>query len=285
MAEKFQLVMVFVILLLTIICIEMSRRNNKDPTGNIIVSIPKGSGRVVIVGIFTKSQICLCDRIPPLLTGLKRTIPDVHVALLVSNYSFVDKRIFNLHPKIIIHKVPALHKYDEFQKIINRHYAPGIRYGHYYNFLVEHPEFREIMVCDDDTLILRDPFDLFARHPNDIHIMRDIFDFTVHNDFNYRWFKAWQDLDPALKIQFGLKTKLVLSEADFEHTIPLNSGFMIAKRSQFMKIVKLMSVYNNLYQKNPWLSDQGLLNWMMLTGQLTDANLTLFTYGVMDEIV
>lgn len=222
---------------------------------------------------------------PLLLAGLARSLPEVPLVLIVSNYSLIDPQLFRHHPKLIIHKVPASRAYDSACRAKNRFYPNGIRYIHYVHFIEHHPEFHQVMVCDDDTLVLRDPFELLHRDPTRVHMMRDIYPMSVREDGNYIWFHAWEMLDPQTKQKFGLKTKLAVSESEFDATIPVNSGFVLAVRSEFLKMARIMTVFRHLYSYGSALAEQGLINWLIFSGQFKDQSVNLHTYGIMDEIV
>lgn len=151
----------------------------------------------------------------------------------------------------------------------------------YSKYLKKHSEIKYVVISDDDTLFFRDPFPLIDKAPNVVHFMEDIFPFSVTKDGNFIWTNAWACLDKKIKKKCGFKqlNNTLLSE-EFKNKIPLNSGLLMGNSKNIIKISDLIFnrfICPGMFPRN---AEQGLLNYLDLSGELKELNIPIKRHNI-----
>lgn len=111
--------------------------------------------------------------------------------------------------------------------------------------------------------------------------MEDIFPFSVTQDDNYIWTNAWACLDTKIKEKCGFKqlNKSLLSD-EFKNRIPLNSGLLMGSSKNIIKISDL--IINRFFCPGmfPKKADQGLLNYLDLSGELKELSIPIKRHNI-----
>jgi len=201
---------------------------------------------------------------------LDNFVPYANIIFCVNEFTKIDPIVIQ-HQNITINierfgnqtTEELRNKYPYF----SRNFYSGIRYYFYSQYLKNHSEIKYVIISDDDTLFFRDPFSLIYKDPNVVHFMEDILPFSVRRDPNYIWINAWASLDKKIKQKCGFK-QLNLSSDEFNKRIPINSGLLIGSSKNIIKIADLIStkfICPGIFPNN---NEQGLLNYLDLTGEL-----------------
>jgi len=223
-------------------------------------------------------------RIRKYFQALDNYVPYANVIFCVSEYT-------KIHPIIIRHKKIAI-KIERFgNKVIEdlRNKYPysspffynGIRYYFYSQYLKKNSKIKYVVISDDDTLFFRDPFPLIYKAPNVVHFMEDIFPFSVTTDGNYKWTNAWDCLDNKIKKKCNFKqlNKVILSD-EFKNKIPLNSGLLMGSSKNIIKISDLIFTRFICAGMFPNNAEQGLLNYLDLSGELKELNINIRRHNI-----
>ena len=218
---------------------------------------------------------------------LDNYVPYANIVFCVSNYTKIDPIIIQ-HKKIKIN----IERFGSraIEKLLNKnpysshYFYNGIRYYFYSKYLKKHSEIKYVVISDDDTLFFRDPFPLIDKAPNVVHLMEDIFPFSVTKDHNYIWTNAWACLDKKIKEKCGFKqlNKSLLSE-EFKNKIPLNSGLLIGSSKNIIKISDLIFtrfICPGMFPRN---AEQGLLNYLDLSGELKELSIPIKRHNIYND--
>ena len=154
----------------------------------------------------------------------------------------------------------------------------------YSQYLKKHSEIKYVIISDDDTLFFRDPFPLINKNPNVVHLMEDIFPFSVTKDLNYIWLKSWSRLDKKIKEKCGFKqlNKTLLSDG-IKNKIPLNVGLLMGSSKNIIKIAELIFarfICPGMFKKN---AEQGLLNYLDLSGELKELGVPFKRHNIYND--
>lgn len=120
-----------------------------------------------IVCSFGYKIIKNAGKIKNFLVSIEMSIPNATIILAISTYTQVDPLLLNLNLNIHIERY--LNETKSFLQekykfnYTDIYYFSGIRYKFYQEYLESHPEVEYAMFCDDDTLILKDPFELLKK--------------------------------------------------------------------------------------------------------------------------
>ena len=133
-------------------------------------------------------------------------------------------------------------------------------------------------------MFFRDPFPLIENEQNVVHLMEDFHPFSVTTNPNYIWTNAWFDLDKKIKEKCGFKlmNKTLLSN-EFRNRFPLNSGFLMGYSKNIIKITELISTRffcPEMFQNN---AEQGLLNYLDLSGELKTLDIPIKRHNVYND--
>ena len=221
---------------------------------------------------------------------LDNFVPYAQVIFCVSEYTKIDPTVIqHKNIKINIERYGNRTEEEELKKkykYFSRHFYSGIRYSFYLKYLKSHKEIKYVVISDDDTLFFQDPFPLIERDPNIVHIMEDVKPFSFTEGLNYIWINAWNSLDKEIKEKCGFKlmNKTLLSN-EFRNRIPLNSGLLIGSSENIIKIAELMStrfICPGLFQRN---NEQGLLNYLDLSGELTNLGIPIKRHNIYNDSI
>ena len=249
----------------------------------IKVEIPSKNEFAFIVCSFGLNILRSGHKIIKFLYALDNYVPKSKVVLIVSNYTIIDPKLIQFQNINIIIERYVNETIEDIRKKYNsvHSYFVFIRPFIYIDYLKKHPEIKYVSISDDDTLFFRDPFKLISGDPKTVHIMEDIFPFSVTNDFNYIWTNEWVKLNNSIKQKCGFKllNKTLLSD-EIKDIIPLNSGMMIGNSKNIIKIFELMTSKYNCSDTFPTYSDQGLLNYLDLSGELKELNIPIHRHNI-----
>jgi hypothetical protein len=199
------------------------------------------------------------------------------IVLQYKNIAINIERFGNITKKELLYKYP---------KSFIRYYFNGMRYSFYSQYLKNHSEIKYVIISDDDTLFFRDPFLLIKKDPNVVHLMEDVFPFSVTEDRNYIWTNAWNNLDQKIKEKCGFKQlNITLLSDENKNKIPLNSGLLIGRSKNIIKIVDLIStklICSGIFKDN---AEQGLLNYLDLSGELKELNIPFKRHNVYNDSI
>ena len=233
--------------------------------------IPTKNDFAFIVCLFAQPKLRSDHRIFKYFHSLNDYVPQSKVIFIVSKFTIIDHNLLQFkNLNITIERYGRetvrylLRKY-KYRGVLHDFFV-YIRPFIYIDYLYKHPEIKYVCVCDDDTLFFRDPFFLLIQnHTNEVHIMEDIFPFTRTVDLNYIWTNQWVQLNNSIKekCDFKILNKTLLSD-DIKNRIPLNSGLMIGKSTNLIKIFELLVSKYECTHTFPFYSDQGLLNYFIV---------------------
>ena len=226
-----------------------------------------------IMCFFGVNEIKSNHRIRKYFEVLDHFVPYANVTFCVSEYTKIDPIVIK-HQNITINnqrfgnqtKEDIQNKYNYSSFFFN-----GLRYNFYLEYLTKHSEIKYVVISDDDTLFFKDPFPLIEKDPNVVHLMEDILPFSYRRDNNYKWTNAWACLDKKIKEKCGFKQmNKALSSNEFKNKHPLNCGLLVGSSKNIIKIVELMSTRffcPGMFRRN---AEQGLLNYLDLSGELKE---------------
>jgi hypothetical protein len=224
------------------------------------------------------------DRIRKYLYVLDKFVPYAKVIFGISEFTKIDPIITkneNIRIKIERFGNETKDYIRSKYKSSSRFYFNGMRYYFYTQYLKKHRQIKYVVISDDDTLFFRDPFPIIAKDPTVVHIMEDIYPFSVTKDFNYIWTNAWACLDKKIKEKCGFNHwNKSLSSDEFKNLIPLNCGLLIGQSKNIIKIVELIStrfICSGMFHNN---AEQGLLNYLDLSGELKELGISIKRHNI-----
>ena len=133
-------------------------------------------------------------------------------------------------------------------------------------------------------MFFRDPFPLIEKDQNVVHIMEDLHPFSVKTNLNYIWINAWFDLDKKIKEKCGFKLMdKALFFNEFINRIPLNSGLLIGSSKNIIKIAEFVSTRFICAGMFPNNNEQGLLNYLDLSGELKTLDIPIKRHNVYND--
>ena len=241
---------------------------------------------IFILCMFGKDIIKSNDRIIKYFFTLDKFLHNSNIVFAVSEYTKIEPN-FTKYKNINI----SIERYgnETLQDIKKKYNYPGASHFYYsgmrptfYNYyLKKHPEIKYVVVSDDDTLFFRDPFQLIVKDPNVVHIMEDIYPFSKTNDGNYIWTNAWVRLNKSTKLKCGFKfLNNTLLSNQIKDLIPLNSGMMIGSSKNIIKLCELISsrfICSGMFPDN---AEQGLLNYLDLSGELKELDFPIHRHNI-----
>lgn len=236
---------------------------------------------------FGAKEIKSNHRIKKYFQVLDNFVPNANIIFCVNEYTKIDPIVIQ-HQNITITierfgnqtKEELRKKYPYF----SRNFFSGIRYYFYSQYLKNHSEIKYVVISDDDTLFFRDPFPLINKDLNVVHFMEDILPFSVRKDHNYIWINAWASLDKKIKEKCGFK-QLNLSSDEFNKRIPINSGLLIGNSKNIIKITDLISTKFICPGMFPNNNEQGLLNYLDLSGELKKLNIPIKRHNIYKDSI
>jgi len=253
---------------------------------NIQTEIPTRNEFIFIVCMFGKDIIKSNHRLRKYFYTLDKFLPHSKNVLAVSEFTIIEPNLIQYQNFNI-----SIERYrnETFQNIIRKYkyngaahfYYSGMRSSFYVNYLKKHLEIKYVVVSDDDTLYFRDPFQLVVEDPTAVHIMEDIFPFSKKNDGNYKWTNAWVELNNFTKLKCGFKIfNNTLLSNEIKDLIPLNSGLMIRNPKNIIKLNDLISsrfLCSGMFPEN---AEQGLLNYLDLSGELKELGFPIHRHNL-----
>ena len=236
--------------------------------------------------MFGKNILKSSHRIRKYFFTIDKFLPQSKVVFAVSEFTIIEPKLIQFkNLNISIERYGNLTHQDiqrkyNFSRVIHYYYS-GMRPFFYLHYLKNHPEIKYVAISDDDTLFFRDPFPLIAEDPSTVHIMEDFYPFSKINDCNYLWTNAWVNLNNSIKLKCGFKLfNNTLLSKEIKNIIPLNSGLMIGSSKNIIKITKLITsrfICPGMFLNN---AEQGLLNYLYLSGELKELGFTIYRHSV-----
>lgn len=254
------------------IYLNTNKRNKIQETNKII----SRDDLRFIIGHFGAKEIKSDSLIRKYFQVLDNFVPYANVIFGVSEYTMIDPIVIQ-HKNITINIV----RYGNQTIKTSNFFFIGIRNSFYLEYLKNHSEIKYVVISDSDTLFFRDPFPFIDKDPNIVHIMEDIFPFSRIKDGNYIWTNAWACLDKKIKEKCGFKelNKHLLSN-EIKNRIPLNSGLLLGNSKNIIKIFELISTRLNCPGQFHNNADQGLLNYLDLSGELNELNISIRRHNI-----
>lgn len=251
-----------------------------------ITEKPSKNDFVFIVCLFGKQLITNTELIKKYFYTINKFVPHSKVTFIVSEYTIIDPDLIKYkNIDITIERYGNL-TFEEIEKKYNyprgaHSYFVFSRLFIYKDYLKNHPEIKYLIISDDDTLFFKDPFLLIQKDPNTVHIMQDVYPFSKTNDLNYVWTDAWVQLNDSIKQKCGFKpfNKNLLSEG-IKDIVPLNSGMMVGSSKNIIKILELLTSKYICTGTFPRFSDQGLLNYLDLSGELKELGFPIQRHNI-----
>lgn len=251
-----------------------------------LITIPSRNKFIFILCMFGKDILKSNHRIRKYFFTLDKFLPKSKVVLAVSEFTIIEPNLIqyrNLKIRIerygneTIQDIKRKYNYPG----ASHFYYSGLRPSFYNHYLKNNPEIKYVAISDDDTLFFRDPFQLITEDPNVVHIMEDIFPFSKTNDGNYIWTDSWRCLNNSIKLKCGFKllNNSLLSN-EIKDLIPLNSGMMIGSSKNIIKITELISsrfICSGMFPNN---AEQGLLNYLDLSGELKELGFPIIRHNI-----
>ena len=215
---------------------------------------------------------------------LDKFVPNAKIVFAISEYTKIDPKITQYQNiRIKIERFGKETRDDIQSKYQNSSYFyfNGMRYYFYTQYLKKHRQIKYVVISDIDTLFFRDPFPIIVKDPTVVHLMEDIYPFSVTNDNNYIWTNSWVCLDKKIKEKCGFNHwNKSLSSDEFKNLIPLNCGLLIGRSKNIIKITELISnrfICSGMFQNN---AEQGLLNYLDLSGELKELSISIKRHNV-----
>ena len=239
---------------------------------------------IFILCMFGKDILKSNDRMRKYFFTLNKFLPQSTIVLAISEFTLIEPNLIKFKNINI-----NIERYgnETIQDIIKKYkgdchfYYNGIRFSFYKNYLKNHPEIKYVVLSDDDTLFFRDPFILLDEDPNVVHMMEDIYPFSKTKDCNYIWTNAWVNLNNSIKLKCGFKLfNNTLLSNEIKNLVPLNSGMMIGSSKNIIKISELISsrfICSGMFPHN---AEQGLLNYLDLSGELKELGFPIHRHNI-----
>ena len=171
------------------------KSSNKVPSTK-----PNRKDFIFITCMFGKERINSDDGLRRYFYTINKFIPNSKIVLAVSEYTFVEPKLIDFENITIIierfgnvTKEEVKNKYN--YKLSTYTYFSGLKPQFYAYYLKAHPEIKYCAISDDDTLFIKDPFELISNNSSEVHIMEDVLPFSEINNWNYKWTNAYVNLD------------------------------------------------------------------------------------------
>lgn len=252
------------------------RRNipNNDISKNRFIICYFGQDKIGNTGQFRKY-----------LNALSTTVPGAIVVFGVSEFTTVDQSLYNYDLTLQVEKYGnetfsmLSQKYpDAYQ-----YYYNGYRFEFYADYFESHPEVEYAIFSDVDMLILKNPFELMSKNPEEVHFMYDYKPFYRKSDNNYLWATAWNSLNNDVKRSCGIEVlNKSLDDNSILPLIPWNSGLMMGKAKNLLTFCRFFSkafFCPGMFKNN---AEQGLMNHLYLTGQIFTLGIKFHGHHVID---
>ena len=259
----------------------------EGPYVRIVNKLPE---EIFIVCIFGKNEFKDEGRQRHYLNALEQTMPGATVVFCLSTFTKIDRDIVN-HRNISF----RFERYGngETRLMTNIYYFyhfyfNGLRYAYYEQLLRDHPEVKYVTFSDDDTLFMGNPFSLINKENNthEVHVMNDDGKFLYKMGPNWVWTGKWSKLSNKTKdrcniwrMNFPLDSPKI---ADIEYK---NAGLMIGRRDDILNISALMGqsfLCPGMFINN---AEQGLLNYLYITGQLNSTGAVIVGHYIRDGVL
>lgn len=248
--------------------------------------IPSRKDFIFILCMFGKDILKSNDRIRKYFYTLDKFVQNSKIVLAVSEFTKIESSIIKYQNievcierfgNVKIKDIEKKYKYPG----ASHYFYSGMRPSFYKHYLRLHPEIKYVAISDDDTLFFRDPFLLIAEDPSVVHIMEDVYPFSVTDNGNYIWTNAWVNLNNSTKLKCGFKllNNNLLSKK-IKDLIPLNSGMMIGSSKNIIKISELISSRFKCPGMFPNNAEQGLLNYLDLSGELKELGFPIHRHNL-----
>lgn len=226
------------------------------------------------------------DKVKAFLTSLEQTVPYSTIYIAISTYTRIDNLSFAMYSLNINFerfcnstKESILKNYKSSNSI--RFFFSYLRFEFYKNFFKSHPEIEFAAFFDYDCLILKNPFDLLKTNYDKVHVMYDYQPYSVRSHPNFHWLKSWNRIKLSKRQACGMrKLQKNLQHPDIKKRLPINAGLMIGKVKYLLKICELISSIMNcvaIFKNN---NEQGLFNYLVITGQINDLGIKLQCHSV-----
>ena len=232
-----------------------------------------------IVCLFGQKKLERNHRIRKYFLALDKFVPNATVIFAISKYTkFAHSLIHSTNIRIKVERFGE-QVIDDIKN--NPFFFNAFRFFFYSSYLKNHSNIKYAIVSDDDTLFFRDGFTLLTKNKSVVHFMQDIFPFSNTTDLNYKWANSWLHLNESIKKKCLLKpfNKSLLSD-EIRNLIPLNCGMMIGPSEKIIKISELMFSRFNCTGNFPNNAEQGLLNYLDLSGELRESGISIFRHNI-----
>lgn len=235
-----------------------------------------------IVCSFGHKSLNHSGRIETYLKTLSISIPGANSVICVSQFTIIDPVYFKYNLKIHIERFGNVtvesmsRKYKNFLDFFS-----ASRYIFYEKYIHSHPEVKYIFFSDDDSLILKNPFELLKKDPEKVHLMQDPLPFSVYGDCNAFWLRSWNSVSKSKKKSCGMNIlNQSLRSASINKAFPWNSGLMMGKSQNLLPICSLIAKFLSCVGMFSYNSEQGLLNYIRFAGHLDKflSNIQTHTY-------
>ena len=228
-----------------------------------------------------------------LLISINQTTPNSQIFILISPYTLVDYDNFSKYSMdIIFERVSNNLTVSEVEKMYHGQFAYKLwfwvhRFEFYVEFFSKHPELENIMLMDEDSLILRDPLEIFKQDPDPflLHMMYDYLDFSAHQDWNYLWVNGLNNyLDSGNRRQkCGIPhLKHNLHSSYMRKQLPFNCGLIYGKASEILKLSKLVAAASLCVDVFFYVCDQGIFNYLYYSGEIDRIGIKIKGYHMRD---
>ena len=215
------------------------------------------------------------------LTALSRAVPYAKVVIGISDYSKISTNfVYPLRIEFFPFAFKLSIKPDQtkpyYGKMYMKIYYSYMGHFFYKKYIEEHSDLDLIMITNDDNLILKDPYDLYIKYPEKIHVMQDI-RILKKKDLNRDWFLAFYYLNESIKRKCNL-----FSVKNYDYVmnqLPLNSGTQIAKANKILKVGTLMSNLFNCIGPVFNGGEQGLMNYLYFSGHFKSLGIDFQFYS------
>ena len=258
-----------------------SRIDNKETNFLKVFYKPINHKLTFITFTFGEHNISNIGMLRKFLTALSQAVPYAKVIIGISDYSRISTNfIYSLRIEFFPFTFKNSIKIDQIEQYYGR-YKKKIYYsymGHFFykKYIEDNSDLDSIMITNVDNLILKDPYNLYVKYPDKIHVMQDIQILKVKY-INTIWFLPFYYLNESIKEKCNL-----FSVNDFDYVmnqLPLNSGTLMGKASKILKVVTLMSTQFNCIGPIINGGEQGLMNYLYFSGNFKSLGIDFQLYS------
>lgn len=236
--------------------------------------------------IFGKEILTNSNKTKAYLKALEQTVPGSTAIIAVSEFTVIDTNSFTNY-NLIIHferfanlTINDVQQKYRFSQSVRFYYA-SLRFSFYKKFFHSHPEYEYAMYSDEDSLILKNPFELLENSTDEVHVMYDFLSYSHKGHPNFHWLRAWSRVSSSKKEKCGIDVlQISLFDQSVKNRLPLNVGLMIGKTKYLIVICELISSIFECVGMFTNCAEQGLFNHLSISGQLDRRGIKLHPHTV-----